>query len=179
MSIKLKYQGEIVPKLKDELKLANVMTVPKITKVVVNVGAKEALDDKKVLDQISQQIATITGQKPVIRAAKKSIAAFKLREGQPIGVSVTLRGNRMYDFLEKLVTIALPRVRDFHGVSLSGFDRHGNYSLGIREQIVFPEIEYSQIDKIRGLEITIVTNSNDDTKTKALLTALGMPFMKK
>lgn len=179
MNLKQKYQDEIVPQLKKELGLTNVMTTPKIIKIVVNVGAKEALDDKKVLDAISTQIAAITGQKPQIRVARKSIAAFKLREGQPIGVSVTLRGTRMYDFLEKLVTIVLPRVRDFHGVPLSSFDGHGNYSLGLREQIVFPEIEYSQIDKIRGLEITIVTNCGDDARAKALLSSLGMPFMKK
>lgn len=176
--LKQKYHQEIIPALKKELGLGSVMMVPKLLKVVINVSAKEALDDKKVLDAISSQIAAVSGQKPVVRLAKKSIAAFKLREGQPVGVSVTLRGAKMYDFLEKLFSIVLPRVRDFRGVSASGFDGRGNYSLGIAEQIVFPEIEYSQIDRIRGLEVTIVTNAGDDGKGKALLRFLGMPFKK-
>lgn len=179
MNLKQRYFEEIRPKLKEELRLANVMAVPKLVKIVVNVGAKEALDDKKILEAISAQITAITGQKPVIRQAKKSVAAFKLREGQPIGIAVTLRGQRMYDFLEKLIAIVFPRVRDFHGLSKGGFDGHGNYSFGFAEQIVFPEIEYSQIDKIRGLEVTINTNAKDDEEGKALLTALGVPFVKK
>lgn len=179
MNLKQKYFEEVRPKLKTELGLKNIMAVPKLVKIVVNVGAKEALDDKKVLEAISAQITAITGQKPVIRVAKKSVAAFKLREGQPIGVSVTLRGQRMYDFLEKIIAIVLPRVRDFHGLSKDSFDGHGNYSFGFSEQIVFPEIEYSQIDKIRGLEVTINTSAKDDTQGLKLLTALGFPFVKK
>lgn len=149
----------------------------KIIKTVINVGVKD-LSDKKVFEAVMEQIGTIAGQKPATRKAKKSIAAFKLREGQPIGVMVTLRGKRMKEFLEKLVNIVLPRVRDFHGVPLSGFDGHGNYSLGFKEQIVFPEIDYSKIDKIRGLEVTIVTDAENDEEGKNLLKELGMPFMK-
>lgn len=178
-NLKTRYDGEIRSKLKEELKLANIMAVPRLVKIVVNVGVKEAVDDKKVLDAVSSQLTAITGQKPVIRPAKKSVAAFKLRQGQPIGVSVTLRGQRMYDFLEKLIAVVLPRVRDFHGLARTSFDGHGDYSFGLAEQVVFPEIEYSQIDKIRGLEVTIHTNAGDDTKGLALLTALGVPFRKR
>lgn len=149
----------------------------KIIKIVINVGVKE-LSDKKVLDAVMEQIGAIAGQKPAVRVAKKSIAAFKLREGQPIGVMVTLRGKKMREFLQKLVTIVLPRVRDFHGVPLSGFDGHGNYSLGFAEQIVFPEIEYGKIDKIRGLEVTIVTSAKNNEEGLILLKELGMPFQK-
>lgn len=149
----------------------------KIIKTVINVGVKE-LSDKKVLEAVMEQIGAIAGQKPSLRKAKKSIAAFKLREGQPIGIMVTLRGKRMKEFLQKLVNIVLPRVRDFHGVPLSGFDGHGNYSLGFKEQIVFPEIDYSKIDKIRGLEVTIVTDAENDEEGLALLKELGMPFAK-
>lgn len=178
MNLKQKYYEEVVPKLKEELKISNVMALPRLTKITVNVGVKEALDDKKVLDAVSSQIAAITGQKPVIRLAKKSIAAFKLREGQPIAVSVVLRSQRMYDFLEKLITIVFPRVRDFHGLSKKSFDGQGNYSFGFAEQTVFPEIEYSQIDKIRGLEVTVTTTAKDDVCGVALLTGLGVPFTK-
>ncbi len=178
MSLQKKYQDEIVGKLKDELKLTNVMAVPKVTKVVINVSAKEAMSDKKILEAISEQLSIIAGQKPAVRQAKKSIAAFKLREGQPVGVSVTLRGKRMYDFLEKLVGIVFPRVRDFRGVPLTSFDGQGNFSVGFKEQIVFPEIEYSKIDRIRGLEVTITTSAKNDTEGKALLKAIGMPFVK-
>ena len=156
----------------------NIMAIPKLMKIVVNVGAKEALDDKKVLDKIAEELTLITGQKPMIRLAKKSIAAFKLREGQAVGVSVTLRGQKMKDFIAKLIGIVLPRVRDFHGVSLSSFDGHGNYTLGFKEQIVFPEIDYGKIDKIRGLEAVIVTSAKNDEEGKVLLTELGMPFGK-
>lgn len=178
MNLKQRYHEEIVGKLKEELKLPNVMAVPVMKKIVVNVGVKEALDDKKVLDAVISQITAITGQKPVTRVAKKSVAAFKLREGQPIGVSVTLRGQRMYDFIEKVIAIVFPRVRDFRGLPLNSFDGHGNYSFGFTEQIVFPEIEYSQIDKIRGLEVTINTTAKNDAEGKALLTAIGIPFEK-
>ncbi len=178
MSLQTKYQQEIIPKLKEDLKLSNVMAVPRVQKVVINVGVKEALSDKKILDSVSQQLQIITGQKPSTRLAKKSIAEFKLREGQPIGLTVTLRGKRMYDFLEKLVTIVFPRVRDFRGVPTDSFDGQGNYSVGFREQIVFPEIEYSKIDKIRGLEVTITTSAKNNDEGWALLKALGMPFKK-
>lgn len=178
MNLQQKYHQEIKKNLKDELKLANIMAVPKVTKIVVNVGAKEAMSDKKVIDSISEQLAVITGQKPTVRLAKKSIAAFKLREGQPIGVAVTLRGKRMYEFLEKLITIVFPRVRDFRGVSPQQFDRQGNFSVGFNEQIVFPEIEYSKIDKIRPLQLTIVTTAKDNKQGQSLLKALGMPFTK-
>jgi large subunit ribosomal protein L5 len=177
MNLKQRYEEEVRPQLQKELGL-NVMAVPRLTKVVVNVGAKEALTDKKVLDVIAQDLATITGQKPVIRNAKKSIATFKLRAGQPVGVCVTLRGKKMMDFLEKIMTIVLPRVRDFHGVPLSGFDGQGNYTIGFKEQIVFPEIDYGKIDKIRGLEVTIVTTAKNNAEGKALLAALGMPLQK-
>ena len=156
----------------------NIMAIPKLMKIVVNVGAKEALDDKKVLDKIVEELTLITGQKPMIRLAKKSIAAFKLREGQAVGVSVTLRGQKMKDFIAKLIGIVLPRVRDFHGVSLSSFDGHGNYTLGFKEQIVFPEIDYGKIDKIRGLEAVIVTSAKNDEEGMVLLKELGMPFGK-
>lgn len=178
MNLRQQYRQELITKIREELALPNIMAVPRVEKITVNVGAKEALGDKKILDQISEQLAAITGQKPVTRLAKKSVAAFKLREGQPIGVSVTLRGQRMYDFLEKLLKIVFPRVRDFRGVPLSSFDGRGNYSIGFKEQIVFPEIDYSKIDKIRGLEVTITTNAKNDTEGKALLKAMGMPFAK-
>lgn len=156
----------------------NPMAKPRLIKIVLNVGVKEALTDKKALETVSADLATITGQKPAVRLAKKSIAAFKLRQGQPVGMMVTLRGIRMRAFLQKLVTIVLPRVRDFHGVPLSGFDGKGNYTLGVKEQIVFPEIDYGKVDKIRGLEITIVTTAHNNDEGKALLTELGMPFAK-
>ncbi len=178
MTLQEKYQTELRPKLKDELGLTNIMAVPRLSKIVLNVGVKEALTDKKVLDHVAEQLTAIAGQKPVIRLARKSIAAFKLREGSPVGISVTLRGKRMFEFFEKFVRIVLPRVRDFHGVSNSGFDGQGNYSLGLKEQIVFPEIEYSKIDKIRGLEVTFVTTAQSVTQGLALLKALGMPFQK-
>lgn len=154
------------------------MAVPKLLKVVVSVSTKEALTEKKVLDIVSEQLAQITGQKPIIKNAKKSVAAFKLREGQPIGVVVTLRSKKMYEFIEKMIRIVFPRVRDFRGVPANSFDGKGNYSIGFREQIVFPEIEYSKIDKIRGLEVTIVTSARSDKEGRALLKALGMPFVK-
>ena len=168
----------MIPKLQKELGLTNPMACPRLTKIVINVGVKEALDDKKVLDKVVEELTLITGQKPMIRNAKKSIAAFKLREGQPVGVSVTLRGTKMYDFFQKLVEIVLPRVRDFHGVPLKSFDGNGNYTLGFKEQIVFPEIDYGKIDKIRGLEAVIVTSAKNDEEGMVLLKELGMPFGK-
>lgn len=176
VKLKNKYQKEIVPKLMKKLKINNSLAVPKVTKVVVNVGLKEALEDKSVLEKISEELALITGQKPKVCRAKKSIAGFKLRAGDPIGLMVTLRRDRMYDFLEKLLNITLPRVKDFQGVSPDSFDGRGNYTLGLEEQIVFPEIDSAKIEKIHGLEITIVTNAGDDRKAKKLLELLGMPF---
>lgn len=172
------YQENIVPKLKDELGIKNVMAVPKLIKITVNVGAKEALSDKKVMEKIVDQLSVIAGQKPIIRKAKKAIAGFKLRIGDPVGVCVTLRGGKMYDFFEKLVKLVLPRVRDFRGVPVKSFDNQGNYSLGFSEQIVFPEIEYDKIDKIRGLEINITTTAKNKDEGKKLLELLGMPFEK-
>ncbi len=156
----------------------NKMAEPKLVKIVLNVGVSEALTDKKILDAVSEQLGIISGQKPAIRKAKKSIATFKLREGQPIGVMVTLRGKRMRDFFQKLVTIVFPRVRDFRGVDPAAFDNQGNYTIGFSEQIVFPEIEYAKIDKIRGLSVTIVTTAKNKEEGIKLLTAMGMPFRK-
>jgi large subunit ribosomal protein L5 len=176
--MKERYQQEIVPALKKSLGVDNVMQVPRISKVVVNIGAGEALDNAKILDAAVSDMTLITGQKPVITKARKSIANFKLREGRQIGVKVTLRGDRMWAFLDRLVNIALPRVRDFRGVSPNAFDGRGNYTLGLREQLVFPEIEYDKIDKLRGLEISIVTTARNDEEGRELLTLLGMPFKK-
>ena len=173
-----KYQKQIVPELKKEIGVNSVMAVPKILKVVLNIGLKEAKDDSKLIGVVGEQLMVISGQKPKVCRATKSIAGFKLGKGQPVGLSVTLRGKRAYDFLEKLFNIVLPRVRDFSGVSLKSFDGQGNYNLGITEQIVFSEIEYSKIDKVRGLEVSIVTNTNDDQKARLLLEKLGMPFAK-
>jgi large subunit ribosomal protein L5 len=160
----------------EEFGYRNVMEVPRLQKIVVNVGMGEALQDVKTLDAAARDIATITGQKPIITRAKKSIAVFKLREGNPIGVKVTLRGNRMYDFLDRMCNVALPRRRDFRGVSPDSFDGRGNYSLGFREQLVWPEIDYDSIDKIRGMEVTIVTTAETDEEARSLLQLLGMPF---
>lgn len=178
MTLQQKYQDQIKADLQKELKLENVMAVPKVSKVVINVGAKEAMTDKKVLEAILEQLGTIAGQRPSVRLSKKSIANFKLREGMPVGVSVTIRGKRMYEFIEKLIKIVFPRVRDFRGVPSTSFDGKGNYSIGLSEQIVFPEIDYNKIDKIRGLEITITTTAKNDNDGKALLKSLGLPFSK-
>lgn len=175
---KKNYLEKIVPELQKELGIKNKMAVPKLVKIIISVGLKEALTDKKILEIVSGQLADISGQKPAVRTAKKSIAAFKLRSGDKIGLMTTLRGKRMYDFFEKLITIILPRVRDFYGVDEKSFDGHGNYSLGFKEQIVFPEIDYSKIDKIRGLQITIVTSAENDQKGLALFKKLGIPFKK-
>jgi large subunit ribosomal protein L5 len=174
--LKDRYREEIVPALMEEFGYRNVMEVPRLQKIVVNVGLGEALQDVKALDAAARDIATITGQKPIITRASKSIASFKLREGNPIGVKVTLRGNRMYDFLDRMCNIALPRRRDFRGVSPDSFDGRGNYSLGFREQLVWPEIDYDSIDKIRGMEVTIVTTAQNDEEARRLLQLLGMPF---
>jgi len=170
------YREQVVPALEKELGYKNLMQVPRLEKIVVNVGMGEALQNAKALDAAVQDIMIITGQRPVVRRARKSIANFKLREGNPIGVKVTLRGNRMWDFLDRLTSIALPRQRDFRGISPDAFDGRGNYSLGLREQLVFPEIQYDKIDKIRGLEITIVTSARTDEEGYLLLRHLGMPF---
>lgn len=176
--MKDRYQKEIAPALKKSLHLENEMEIPRIQKVIVNVGVGEALDNAKALDAAVADITQITGQKPIITKAKKSIANFKLREGRAIGVKVTLRGERMWSFLDRLMNVALPRVRDFRGVNPDAFDGRGNYTLGLREQLVFPEIEYDKIDKLRGLEISIVTTARNDDEGRQLLQMLGMPFKK-
>lgn len=177
-NLKEKYQKKIALKLAKELGLANALAAPRMEKIIINIGLSEAMEDKKVLEATSRDLAVITGQKPKVTKARQSIAGFKLRAGQPIGLMVTLRSQRMYDFFEKLVTVVLPRLRDFQGVSLKSFDGQGNYTLGITEQIVFPEIDYAKVDKVRGLEVTIVTNAQTDEKAKRLLELLGMPFEK-
>lgn len=171
-----RYRKEIVPALMEEFGYRNVMEVPRLQKIVVNIGLGEALQDVKALDAAARDIATITGQKPIITRAKKSIAGFKLREGNPIGVKITLRGNRMYDFLDRICNVALPRRRDFRGVSPDSFDGRGNYTLGFREQLVWPEVDYDSIDKIRGMEVTIVTTAKTDEEARRLLQLFGMPF---
>lgn len=170
------YLKEVVPALIKELGYRNVMEVPRLEKIVVNVGVGEALQNAKALDHAVQDISTITGQRPIVTRAKKSIAGFKLREGMAIGVKTTLRGNRMYDFLDRLCNVALPRRRDFRGVSPDSFDGRGNYTLGLREQLVWPEIDYDSIDKVRGMEISIVTTAKTDEEGQHLLQLLGMPF---
>ncbi|MEN6298687.1 MAG: 50S ribosomal protein L5 [Anaerolineaceae bacterium] len=173
-----RYRKDVAPALMKSLNLTNTMQVPRIKKVIVNIGVGEALDNAKALDAAVEDLTQITGQKPVITKARKSIANFKLREGRAIGVKVTLRGERMWSFLDRLMNIALPRVRDFRGVSADAFDGRGNYTLGLREQLVFPEISYDKIDKLRGLEISIVTTARTDEEGRQLLRMLGMPFKK-
>lgn len=173
------YVKDIRPKLQQMLGIANVMAVPELQKIVVNVGLGEALANKKVMDAMTAQMSVITGQKPQLTRAKRAISTFKLRAGDVIGLKVTLRGERMYDFLMKLIAIALPRVRDFRGIPAKGFDGKGNYTLGISEQTIFPELEYSMVDKVRGFEVTFVTSAEKDADAKALLTLLGLPFEKK
>jgi large subunit ribosomal protein L5 len=176
--MKEQYQKEVVPALIKALNVDTVMQVPQIKKVVVNIGLGEALDNPKALDAAVADLTQITGQKPVITKARKSIANFKLREGRTIGAKVTLRGEKMWAFLDRLMNIVLPRVRDFRGVSQDAFDGRGNYTLGLREQLIFPEIEYDKIDKVRGMEITIVTSASSDDQAAMLLQLLGMPFRK-
>jgi len=173
------YRDGVVPQLTKEFDYANVMQVPRVAKVVVNIGIGEAKDNDKALDAAVGDVTTITGQKPSLIKARKSVANFKLREGQTIGIKTTLRGRRMWYFLDKLVNVALPRIRDFRGVNPDGFDGRGNYSLGLREQVVFPEIDYDKIDKLRGLEVSIVTTARSDDEARSLLTRLGMPFRKR
>lgn len=170
------YKKEIIPQLMKEFSYKNIMQVPKIEKVVVNMGLGEAIQNVKILDSAAEELAAITGQKAVVTKAKKSIAAFKLRQGMPIGCMVTLRREKMYEFLDRLMNISLPRVRDFKGISPKGFDGRGNYSLGVKEQLIFPEINYDKVDKIKGLNISIVTTAKTDEEGRALLRCLGMPF---
>jgi large subunit ribosomal protein L5 len=172
------YREKVVPQLKADLGLANTMEVPRITKITVNMGVGEAVADRKVVDAAIGDMTKITGQKPVICKAKKAIASFKVREGLPIGCKVTLRGARMYEFLDRLISVAMPRIRDFRGVSARGFDGRGNYSLGVREQIIFPEIQYDTIDQLRGMDITITTTAVDNKQGRALLEAFSFPFRK-
>lgn len=173
-----RYRKDIVPALMEKFKYDSVMQVPALSKIVVNIGVGDATGNSKLLDDAVRELGEITGQKPVVTKAKKSIASFKLREGQEIGCKVTLRGIRMYEFLDKLVTIALPRVRDFRGVNRNAFDGRGNYTLGVKEQLIFPEINYDKVNKIRGMDIVIVTTANTDQEAKALLEFIGMPFQK-
>ncbi|RLD93627.1 MAG: 50S ribosomal protein L5 [Aquificota bacterium] len=177
--LKEKYEKEVVPALMREFGYKNVMEVPRITKVVLNMGLGEAVQEPKVIDRAMEDLALIAGQRPYVRRAKKSIAAFKLRKGMPIGVAVTLRKDRMWEFLDRLMNLALPRVRDFRGVSDSSFDGRGNYTLGLREQIIFHEIDYDKVDKVRGLSVTVVTTAETDEEARALLAKLGMPFVKR
>jgi large subunit ribosomal protein L5 len=176
--LKERYMKEIAPALQKALNLENVMQVPRIEKIVVNIGVGEALDNAKALDAAVADMTQITGQKPIITKARMSIAAFKLREGRAIGVKVTLRGERMWSFFDRLINVALPRVRDFRGISPNSFDGRGNYTLGLREQLVFPEIEYDKVDKLRGMEVTIVTTAKNDDEARQLLVMMGMPFRK-
>ncbi|BCL59787.1 50S ribosomal protein L5 [Desulfomarina profundi] len=177
-ALKEKYMNECVPALKEEFGYKNVMQLPQLKKIVLNMGLGEAVQNPKIVEGAAEELTRIAGQKAVITKAKKSIATFKLREGMPIGCRVTLRGDKMYDFFSKLVNIALPRVRDFRGLSPKGFDGRGNFSMGIQEQIIFPEIDYDKIDKIKGLNITIVTTAQTDEEGRSLLRKLGMPFKK-
>lgn len=174
--LKLRFDKEIAPALMKELGLNNPMAVPRLHKVVVNMGVGEATQNSKILDPLANDLAQIAGQKPVITRAKKSIAAFKVRSGMPIGAMVTLRGDRMYEFLDRLINVALPRVRDFRGVSTKSFDGRGNYTLGLRDQLIFPEIDYAKVDKLKGMNVTIVTTARDDNQARALLKHMGMPF---
>jgi len=170
------YQETILPQLMKDLAIENVFAAPRMEKVIVNVGVGEASSNIKLLDTAMDELAAITGQRPVMRRAKKSIAAFKIREGQPVGACVTLRGKRMYEFIDRLINIALPRVRDFRGVPTKSFDGRGNYTMGLQDQLIFPEIDYSRIDQSRGMNITFVTSSNDDAGARRLLELMGMPF---
>ena len=176
--LKEKYMNEITPALVSKFEYESVMQAPKVDKIVINMGVGEAVQNTKSLDSAVEELQTIAGQKPVITKAKKSIAGFRLREGMPIGCKVTLRGERMYDFLDKLIAISLPRVRDFRGVSKKSFDGRGNYTLGVKEQLIFPEIDYDKVSKVRGMDIVIVTTANSDEEARELLTQFGMPFQK-
>lgn len=176
--LKDKYQAEVAPALMKKFEYKSVMQIPKLDKIVINVGAGEAKDNAKVIDSISGDLAMITGQKPIVCRAKKSVANFKLREGMPIGVKVTLRGEKMWEFMDRLFNVALPRVRDFRGINPNSFDGRGNYSMGIKEQLIFPEIEYDKIDKVRGMDVCFVTTANTDEEGRELLKLMGAPFEK-
>ncbi|AMM91322.1 50S ribosomal protein L5 [Peribacillus castrilensis] len=176
--LKEKFKSEITPSLMGKFNYQSVMQVPNIEKIVINMGVGDAVSNSKALDTAVEELTLITGQKPVITKAKKSIAGFRLREGMPIGAKVTLRGERMYQFLDKLVSVSLPRVRDFRGVSKKSFDGRGNYTLGVKEQLIFPEIDYDKVSKVRGMDIVIVTTANTDEEARELLTQVGMPFQK-
>lgn len=176
--LKEKYTNEIVPSLMSKFNYTSIMQVPKVEKIIINMGVGEAVANAKTLDSAVEDLQIIAGQKPVVTRAKKSIAGFKLREGMPIGAKVTLRGERMYHFLDKLMNVSLPRVRDFRGISSKAFDGRGNYTLGLKEQLIFPEIEYDKIDKVRGMDIVIVTSAKTDEEARELLTQMGMPFRK-
>lgn len=176
--LKEKYKKEITPSLMEKFDYSSVMQVPKVDKIVINMGVGDAVANAKNLDKAVEELTLISGQKPIITYAKKSIAAFRLREGMAIGTKVTLRGERMYDFLDKLVTVSLPRVRDFRGISKRSFDGRGNYTLGVKEQLIFPEVDYDRVDKVRGMDIVIVTTADTDEESRELLTQLGMPFQK-
>lgn len=175
-TLKEKYRSEIAPRLKDELGLANVMQVPRITKITLNMGVGEAVGDKKVLENALSDMQKIAGQKPVVTKSRKSIAGFKIRDGWPIGCKVTLRDERMYEFLDRLISIAIPRIRDFRGISAKSFDGRGNFAMGVTEQIIFPEINYDEVDKLRGMDIVITTNAANDDQGRALLRAFNFPF---
>ena len=174
--LKERYQKEVAPAMAKEFGIKNPMAIPRVQKVVLNMGMGEAIANAKILDTAADELRAVTGQKPVITKAKKSIASFKLRQGMPIGVMVTLRGDRMYEFLDRLVSIALPRVRDFRGVSPKAFDGRGNYTIGVREQLIFPEIDFNKVEKLRGMNISIITTARNDEQARALLKGLGMPF---
>jgi large subunit ribosomal protein L5 len=176
--LKEKFVKEVTPALMSKFNYKSVMQVPQLDKIVINMGVGDAVANAKALDNAVEELATITGQKPVVTRAKKSIAGFRLREGMPIGAKVTLRGERMYEFLDKLVSVSLPRVRDFRGISKKSFDGRGNYTLGVKEQLIFPEIDYDKVSKVRGMDIVIVTTANTDEEARELLTQFGMPFQK-
>jgi len=177
-ALKQRYIDEIIPSMTDKFEYKSVMQVPTIDKIVINMGVGDAVQNSKALDSAVEELSLISGQKPVITRAKKSIAGFRLREGMPIGVKVTLRGERMYEFLQKLISVSLPRVRDFRGVSKKAFDGRGNYTLGVKEQLIFPEVNYDKVSKVRGMDVVIVTTSNTDEEARELLAQLGMPFQK-
>jgi len=174
--LKEKYAKEVAPALKKEFGYANVMAIPRVCKVIINMGLGEATSNAKIVDTAADELSKITGQKAAVRRAKKSIAAFKVRQGMPVGAMVTLRGERMYDFLDRLIGIALPRVRDFKGISAKGFDGRGNYTLGLRDQIIFPEIDYMKVDKARGMNVSVVTTAKTDEEARKLLQLIGLPF---
>ena len=176
--LKERYQAEILPELRREFNYANVMQVPRVQKITVNIGLGEAKENARAVETATADVATITGQKPVVTKAKKAIANFKIRENMAVGVAVTLRGDRMYEFLDRLLNVALPRIRDFHGVPVKAFDGRGNYSLGLREQLIFREIEYDKVDRIRGMQVNIQTSARNDEEGRRLLEMMGMPFAK-